>query len=232
MWLDLRLMSLTSPKPSTDSSGNILSPPLTTSNMDSSSGMSWDTGPAETRNDSHHPDTLLESTFFRNSKQKPPQTAQMQGHMPQPEEPTALTYVVSLLHTLPFLFQASPPPMVTKGGALQPLGLFELSEISQELLDKNPCGRIPIPMPSNPIYMNMHCSAIYTALHALPIALPHISMVSTLITATYPFHYGWNHPISFPISPTTPIPPIPVSRYTSLTETYYYSQLNDTVILS
>src|SRR5258706_13626461 len=87
MLLALRLMSPTSPKPSTDSSSNISSPPLMTSTTDSSSSMSWDTSPSEMRNDSHHPDTLLESTFFRNSEEKPPQTAQTKEHVPQPEEP-------------------------------------------------------------------------------------------------------------------------------------------------
>jgi hypothetical protein len=77
----------------------------------------------------------------------------------------------------------------------------------------------------------MHRSAICAALHALPIGLPYISMASTLITATYPFHYGWNHPVSFPMSHITPIHPIPASRYTSLTETYSYSQFNDGVII-
>jgi hypothetical protein len=193
--------------------------------------MSWDDSPSEFPKDKPpHPDTLLESTFFKSFEEKPPQNQQVQARAPR-EESITMTYVVSLLHALPFLFRAVPPPMVRKDGVLQTLEIHELSEISRELLAKNPLGRIPIPMPANPMYTNIYRSTVYAALHALPIALPHISMASTLITATYPFHYGWNHPVSFPISHSTPIPPIPVSRYTSLTETYYYSQSNNGVII-
>ena len=151
--------------------------------------------------------------------------------MPHPENPFALTYVVSLLHALPLLFRVERPPTVEKGGVIQPLSLLELTEISREYLAMHPHGRIPIPMPLNPVYVHQHRSTMYAALHTLPIDSRYIDMASTLISATYPFHFGWNHHEPFPISHITPIRPTPVLRSTSLTETYHYSQFNDGVII-
>ena len=231
MSLILRLMSPTSPKSSTTSSSDASSPPLTMSSTDSSSNMSWGSSPAETRNHTRHPAILRESTFFKNSEEKPPQNSQAQECASRGKEPTAMTYVVSLLHALPFLFQARPLPAIGRGEDLQTTDLHEPSKIWRELLVKSPSGRILIPFPSNPMYMNMHCSTVCAALHALPIDSLHTSMASTLISATYPLHYRWNLPVTSPISRTTPIPLIPASRYTSRIETYYYSQFNDGVIV-
>ena len=199
MSLILHLMLPTSLKSSTTSSSDTSSPPLTTSSMDSSSNMSWGSSPAETRNHTCHPAILHELTFFKNSKEKLLQNLQAQECTSQGKELTIMTYVVSLLHALPFLFQARLLPTIGRGEDLQTTDLHKLSKIWQELLIKSPSGRIPIPFPSNPMYMNMHHSTICTTLHTLPINSLHTSMASTLILATYPLHYGWNLPITSPI---------------------------------
>lgn len=193
--------------------------------------MSCDTSSPKAKGNAHSSHILPSPIHRKSPARNPALTTQTTGPMPHPENPFALTYVVSLLHALPLLFRVERPPTVEKGGVIQPLSLLELTEISREYLAMHPHGRIPIPMPLNPVYVHQHRSTMYAALHTLPIDSRYIDMASTLISATYPFHFGWNHHEPFPISHITPIRPTPVLRSTSLTETYHYSQFNDGVII-
>ena len=46
------------------------------------------------------------------------------------QESLVMTYMVSLLHTLPFMFRVGPPPLSLREGVIQPLDRQEIVEIS------------------------------------------------------------------------------------------------------
>ena len=90
---------------------------------------------------------------------------------------------------------------------------------------------IRVPYLLNPLFIQHHHTSTYTALHALPISMLSINMALTLISVTYPFHYGWNYLSQSPTSHITQTPQTLVSRFILQTETYYYLQFNDGIVI-
>jgi hypothetical protein len=158
-------------------------------------------------------------------------TSQAHDHMPLPAQSAAMAYVVSLLHALPFIFRVGPLPDGPHAEILQPLDPLETASIARELNTMNTYGKVLISGPLNPTILHQQRGTAYIALRALPISTQQIAMALTLISATYPYHYGWNHRVTYPISHSTLIPPIPASRSISLTKTYFYSKFDDGLII-
>ena len=223
--LNLRLMSPTSPESSDQS------PPSTPASTSSPSESSCDSSFPETPDDSPRSDTHQEVSLFKENGTHLVPVTQVLIHRPWTEEPPALAYVVSLLHALPFIFRAETTPTITRGEFPEPLDLLKLTEKSRELALTNPHGRIPIPSLVHPLFVRHHRRRACIALRELPITLPIISISLTLLSAIYPYQYGWNHHVPSPISPTTLIPPTPASKSTSLTDALYYYQLGDGIII-
>ena len=140
------------------------------------------------------------------------------------------TYLVGLLHALPFIFQIEPPQLINgQDGVLQPLDQREMEEISKELSGFKLQSRVPTPL--NFMYLRYDRNAVFAALSQLSLTEPFTSMAVTLISATYPSHYGWNLPDLSIISPTIPTHRTPASESHSSTESYQYIQLNDGITI-
>ena len=121
----------------------------------------------------------------------------------QQEHSVMTTYLVSLLHALPFMFRVNLPPNNKKGGTLQPPGPQEMAEIMRELDAADLYGMSRVPALINPLFLQRNRTSTYATLRALPISLPAINMALTLISAIYPYHYGWNYLGPSPTSPAT-----------------------------
>ena len=87
------------------------------------------------------------------------------------EQSTVMSYLVSLLHALPFMFQVRPPPSEVKEGVIQPLDLQEIMEISWELDNMDLYRMIRIPFLLNPLFIQHHHTSTYAALCTLPISI-------------------------------------------------------------
>ena len=147
MVLHLQLMSPTSPE-----SSDGYSPPATPS-TDSISDMSYTDGSPEMPNNSPHSNEHQEVVLFKDSKENPPPTSQVLVHKPWMESPPALAYMVSLLHALPFVFQAKALLTIMEGEFSEPLNPLKLVEASHKLTLRDPHGRIPILMPIHPLFV-------------------------------------------------------------------------------
>ena len=122
------------------------------------------------------------------------------------------------------------PPTVLEGEFAEPFEPLKLVEASREYALITPHGKVPIPLLVHPLFMRQHRRLVCVALRRLPVTLPLVSMALTLLSAVYPHHYGWNHHVSYPISPTSLIPPTPAIRHPSLTDSFYY-QLGDGIVI-
>ena len=172
-------------------------------------------------------DTLLSnSTPYEDSEKKSLPVHPDTDFTSQQEHSVVTTYLVSLLHALPFIFRVNPPPNDKKGGALQSPGPQELAEIMQELDAADLYRMSRVPTLINPLFLQRNRTSTYAALRALPISLPAINMALILISAIYPYHYGWNYLGPSPTSPATQKLLTLVSKFISRTETYYYSQID------
>ena len=120
--------------------------------------------------------------------------------------------------------------MIMEGEFSEPLDPLKLVEALHELALRDPHRRIPILMPIHPLFMHQHHHLTCVALHKPPNTLPLTSMALTLLSVVYPYQYGWNYHIQYPISPTILIPPTPTTRYPSLTKSHYY-QLDDSIVI-
>lgn len=203
------------------------SPPSLMTN--SSSDMSYELTSSETP--SHNPILFTTGRDPPGTTEKNfSQTSLAIDNSPPRMESAAVAYVVSLLHALPFIFRVGPLPNGPFAKTLQPLDRFETASIAHDLNVTDSQGRIRISDPFNPTILHQQRGTAYVALCALPISTPQIAMALTLISATYPYHYGWNHHVTSPISHSTLIPPIPVSRSILLTEPLSYSKFDDGLI--
>ena len=218
-------MSPTSPE-----SSNQDSPP-TTPSVGSVSDMSYTSSTPDTPNNSPCSNNHQEVILFKDSKENPPPTSQVLVHRPWTEELPILAYVVSLLHALPFIFQARAPPTIMEGEFSDPLNPFKLMEESHKLTLLDLHRMIPVSVPIHPLFVHQHCCLACVTMCELLITLLIVSMALTLLLAVYPCHYRWNHHIQYPISPTSLIPPTPETKYTSLTKLLYYSQLSNRIVI-
>ena len=100
------------------------------------------------------------------------------------------TYLVSLLHALPFLFHHEPLLPQMKDAVLQPLNRQELEEISRDLGVMNLNRWLMVPQPLNILYSMKYHQSLCTALNPLPISVPSINLALTLISACYPSRYS------------------------------------------
>jgi len=140
------------------------------------------------------------------------------------------TYLVGLLHTLPFIFQIeSLQPISRQDGVLQPLGQKEMEEISKELSRFKLQSKVPTPL--NFMYPWYNCGAVFATLNQLPLTAPFTDMAVTLISAMYPSRYGWNLPDLSITSPIILTRETPASESHSSTEPYQYVQLNDGITI-
>ncbi len=97
---------------------------------DSSSNMSPSPSPSETCPTNHPSLASINTAHLRDTKMTPSPSSETPSLMFQPPEPPTYTYMVSLLHALPFLFQIEPLLASQNKGTLWPLELLELAEIS------------------------------------------------------------------------------------------------------
>ena len=134
------------------------------------------------------------------------------------------TYLVSLLHVLPFLFHHKPLLPQMKDRVLQPLNHQELKENSRDLGVMNLNQRLMVPQPLNILYSMKYHRSLCAALNPLPISAPSINLALTLILARYPSCYGWNHPNHSHTSLTTLMTQTPASKSTLPTEDYQYER--------
>ena len=109
-----------------------------------------------------------------------------------------------------------------KDRVLQPLDRQELEEILTELGIMNLNRQLMVPQPLNILYSMKYCRSLCATLNPLPISVPSINLVLTLISACYPSHYGWNHPNCSHTSLTTLMMQMPASKSTFPTEDYQY----------
>ena len=198
---------------------------------DSSSNMSTSPSPLETYFRNHPSPVSPNSACLRDDETMLSTSSETLEPTFQPLEPPIYTYVVSLLHALPFLFRIRPLPTGWNEKAPPPLDPLEPVGISRELDRMSLHGMIRIPLLINPIQLQRHRTTICAALRALPISIPIINMALTLISTIHPSHFGWNHPARFHTYHITPTHPIPASRSISLTEDCCYSQFSDGVII-
>ena len=106
--------------------------------MGSISDMSYMDGSLETPNNSPHSNKHQEVVLFKDSKENPPPTLQVLVHKPWTESLPALSYVVSLLHALPFVFQAKALLTIMEGEFSKPLNPLKLVEASHKLALRDP----------------------------------------------------------------------------------------------
>ena len=189
---------------------------------DSSSDMSTSPSPLGTYFGNHPSPVSPDSAHLQDDEMMLLMSSETLEPMFQPPEPPIYTYVVSLLHALPFLFRIGPLPTSQNEKAPLPLDLLEPMGISQELDGMNLHGMIRIPLPINPIQLQHHHATICAALRALPISIPIINMALTLISMIHPSHFRWNHPAKFHTYHITPTHPIPASGSISLTEDCFF----------
>ena len=109
-----------------------------------------------------------------------------------------------------------------KDRVLQPLNHQDLEEISRELGVMNLNQQLMVPQPLNILYSMKYHRSLCATLNPLPILVPSINLVLTLISAHYPSHYGWNHPNHSHMSLTTLMMQMPASKSTFPTEDYQY----------
>ena len=216
--------------PSTPSTNN-RSPPrtLTTdSTHDSpSSPSSPDPGAHELCDQILMNPTSLKSAVMNSSTNSQPFSSMPHSGMHQDH-----TYLVSLLHVLPFLFHHKPLLPQMKDGVPQPLDHQELKEISRELGIMNLNRWLMVPQPLNSLYSMKSRQSLCATLNPLPISAPSINLALTLILARYPSHYGWNHPNCSHTSLTTLMMQTPASKSTLPTEDYQYEWNYEGIIIT
>ena len=177
------------------------------------------------------PNKMTSSMINKDSEKSSTKPPQESDPFAQQQESMAMTYMVSLLHALPYIFRVSLPPLCLREGVIQPLDHQELVEILRELDAMDIQGMTRISSLLNLLFLQRHHISTYATLHTLPISMPTISMALTLILAIYPYQYGWNYLGQSPTSPITQTPQTLVSRLILQNETYYYSQFNDGIVI-
>jgi len=147
------------------------------------------------------------------------------------KDPVAMTYLVSFLHALPFNYQIGPLPFKEVHDLFQFPSSQELVEIGQELGLNKLNQRLTVPLPHNPLYMlNNRAALCETLMSCLPWT-EYIGLAMTLTSMMYPFHYGWNRLAESLESLSTRETLSWLSISSFPTETYYYEQFKDGIII-
>ena len=91
---------------------------------------------------------------------------------------------------------------------------------------------LTVPCLSNQLFLLHHCLLLSASLTPLLITLRAIKLASTLISAMYLSHYGWNQPDLSLTSPTIPTTQMLASGFTSITRHYQYEATKDYVLIT